>query len=124
MLNCQSSNVDVSVNWALDSTATQFIVVIAEGADTLNWPIAEDMSWSDVDTTQLSRIFYLDPSLTTVVFTSAVNGEYIQAAGILVGELGLTSLLTLSNIERKPNVPNKMQFINLNINLGNSSSNE
>ena len=118
MVNCQPSNVNVNVSWPIDSTATQYIIAIATSPDTSNWPIAEDMNWYDVDTTQLSRIYYLNPTATTVSFSSPINGEFIQAAGIIVGELGITSLLTVSNREKKPNVPSKMQFINLNINLG------
>ena len=114
-IQCQPTQVTVDVDWEADPTAQQFIIVIAEGIDTTNWPFQENMSWQDVDTTQLTRIYHLAPIGTGVSFMSSINGEYIQAAGFIVGEYGLTSLATVSNREKKPNVPNKMQFINLTI---------
>jgi hypothetical protein len=113
--NCQPTQVNVDVTWSADTTAQGYIVVVAEGSDTTNWPIAEDMAWQDVDTTKLMRIYHLATVQTGVGFLSSINGEFIQAAGIVIGEFGLTSLLTTSNMEKKPNVPNKMEFINLSI---------
>lgn len=113
---CQPNDVDINVNWQQNAEAQGYKIIVWDGTDTLLTQLAEDKSFFDLNLQEVT-VYDVPANQSSLSFESEINGEYVQVAGIVVGEFGILSLMTVTDIQRKPDVPDKMQLLQFNITL-------
>jgi len=115
-IHCQPTNINVNVNWQADPTAQSYKIIVWSGADTTQTELTENKSLQDVNLQKVT-VYDVAPNQNSLSFQSPIDGKYIHVAGVIVGGFGITSLLTVTNFQKKPDVPNKMQFLEFNLTL-------
>ena len=113
-ITCQpQQNIPVTVSWQEEPTAVEYVIYIYTGQDP-NSPFVENASIGFIDSLGLPSFTVIDSiGVFEIVFMSAVNGDYIQAAGFNVDEFGQSLGASLSALKRKPFGGTKMAGINL-----------
>ena len=109
----QSQQIPVTVSWQEDTTAVEYRVFIWTGT-TANSPLVEDATLGFIDSLGLPSFTVIDSiGIFEIVFMSAVNGDFIIAAGFNVDEFGQSLGASLTALKRKPFGGTKMSGINL-----------